>query len=314
MTPRPIIIDCDPGQDDAIALLMALASPESLHVLGVTCVAGNVSLERTQTNARRICMLAGRADMPVFAGSTHPLLQPLKTAEAVHGESGMDGSGLPEIPDMPLQERHAVDFIIDACLSAADDEITLCVLGPMTNIAMALTKAPRVAAKIREIAFMGGAALGPGNVTPCAEFNIFTDPHAARIVFGSGVPLVMFGLDVTHQVLTTPARLAAIGHIDSDVGRAASGMLNFYDQHDPERYGGPGAPLHDPCVIAWLLQPDLFRGKPVHLDVETQSRLTLGRTVVDWWEVTDAPPNATVMEAADSDGFYALLTDRLSRL
>jgi purine nucleosidase len=314
MPPRPIIIDCDPGQDDAIALLMALASPESLHVLGVTCVGGNASLTRTETNARRICVLAGRPDLHVFAGCAHPLMRPLQTAATVHGESGMDGSGLPEEPEMPLQERHAVDFIVDACLSAAEGEITLCVLGPMTNIATALTKSPQIIPKIREVVFMGGAALGPGNVTPSAEFNIFTDPHAARIVVRSGVPLVMFGLDVTHQVITTPARLAAIGHLGTPVGAAAFGMLTFYDRHDPERYGSPGAPLHDPCVIAWLLQPELFRGKQVHLDVETDSPLTLGRTVADWWGVTGASPNAMVMEAADADGFYALLMDRLSRL
>jgi len=314
MAPRPIIVDCDPGQDDAIALLIALASPEALHVLGVTCVAGNVPLTRTQTNARRVCVLADRADLPVFAGCAAPLLRPLTTAEAVHGQSGLDGSGLPEEPSMPLRERHAVDFIVDTCLSAADGGITLCVLGPMTNIAMAMTKAPGIVAKIREIVFMGGVALGPGNVTPSAEFNIFTDPHAARIVFASGAPLVMFGLDVTYKVITTPPRLDAITAIGTPVAAAASGMLRFYDRHDIARYGAPGAPLHDPCVIAWLLQPDLFRGREVHLAVETESPLTLGRTVADWWGVTGRTPNATIMDGVDPDGFYALLIDRLSRL
>jgi len=314
MPPRPVIIDCDPGHDDAIAVLMALASPEALQVLGITCVAGNAPLARTEVNARGICVLAGRPDLPVFAGCTRPLMRPLKTAAAIHGESGMDGSGLPEEPEMPSQGRHAVDFIVDTCLSAADREITLCVLGPMTNIAMALSRAPDIVPKIREIAFMGGAALGPGNVTPSAEFNIYTDPHAARIVFRSGAPLTMFGLDVTHQVITTPQRLAGIGGIDTPVGRAAFGMLNYYDRCEPERYGERGSPLHDPCVIAWLLRPELFRGRRVHVEVETDSPLTMGRTVVDWWGVTGAPANATVMEAADADGFYALLTDRLSRL
>jgi len=220
--PRPVIIDCDPGQDDAIALLIALASPEALQVLGVTCVGGNAPLNRTQTNARRICVLANRADLPVFAGCAGPLLRVLTTAQAVHGESGMDGSGLPDAPAMPLQERHAVDFIVDTCLAAADRGITLCVLGPMTNIAVALTKAPDIAAKIRGIVFMGGVVHGPGNVTPSAEFNIFTDPHAARIVFACGVPLVMFGLDVTHKVITTPARLDAIAAIGTPVAAAAA--------------------------------------------------------------------------------------------
>ncbi len=314
MAPRAVIIDCDPGQDDAIALLIALASPEDLHVLGVTCVAGNAPLTRTQTNARRVCELANRADLPVFAGCEGPLLRTLATAQKVPGESGLDGSGLPEEPSMPLQDRHAVDFIVDTCLAAGDGEITLCVLGPMTNIAVAMTKAPGIAGKIREIAFMGGAALGPGNVTPSAEFNIFTDPHAAQIVFQSGAPLTMFGLDVTYKVITTPARLDAVAAIGTPAAAAACGMLRFYDRHDIARYGAPGAPLHDPCVIAWLLQPDLFRGKHVHLAVETGSDLTLGRTVADWWGVTGQTPNATIMDSVDSDGFYALLIDRLSRL
>ena len=294
-------------------MLIALASPESLDVLGVTCVAGNAPLIRTQTNARRICVLAGRADLPVFAGCARPLLRELATAQAVHGETGLDGSGLPEDPAMPLQERHAVDFIIESCLSAAERAITLCVLGPMTNIAVAISKAPGIVANIREIVFMGGVVLGPGNVTPSSEFNIYTDPHAARIVFQSGAPLVMFGLDVTYRVITTPARLDAIAAIGTPVAAAASGILRFYDRHDIARYGEVGGPLHDPCVIAWLLQPDLFRGRHVHLAVETESPLTLGRTVADWWGVTGATPNAMVMDGVDADRYYALIIDRLSR-
>lgn len=314
MAPRPVIIDCDPGQDDAVALLMALASPESLQVLGVTCVAGNVPLDLTQRNARRVCELAGRPEVPVYAGCPRPMLRRLATAEAVHGQSGLDGSGLPEQPTMPLQKRHAVDFIIDTCLSAEDGEITLCVLGPMTNVAVAIVKAPQIVPRLREIVFMGGAALGPGNRTPAAEFNILTDPHAAQVVMECGAPLVMFGLDVTHTVITTPARLRAIERIGSPVARAVTGMLSFYDRHDPERYGDPGAPLHDPCTVAWLLKPELFRGKSVHVAVETNSLLTMGRTVADWWGATDNPPNATVMDRANSDGFYELVVDRLSRL
>lgn len=314
MAARPVIIDCDPGQDDAVALLMALASPESLKVLGVTCVAGNVPLDRTQRNARRVCELAGRPEVPVFAGCPRPMMHPLTTAEAVHGETGLDGSGLPEEPTMALQARHAVDFIIDTCLSADEGEITLCVLGPMTNVAVAFVKAPQIASKIREIVFMGGAALGPGNVTPAAEFNIYTDPHAAQVVLEAGVPLVMFGLDVTHTIITTPARLAAITRIGSPVSDAVTGMLTFYDRKDPERYGDQGGPLHDPCVIAWLLQPGLFRGKAVHVAVDTASPLTRGRTVADWWGVTGRDANATVMDRANSDGFYELVVDRLSRL
>tara|TARA_Y100001934_G_scaffold264314_1_gene340996 strand:+ start:444 stop:1385 length:942 start_codon:yes stop_codon:yes gene_type:complete len=313
MAQRLVIVDCDPGQDDAVALMMALASPESLKVLGITCVAGNVPLELTQRNARRICELAGQPDLPVFAGCPRPMLLSLTTAEAVHGKTGLDGSGLPE-PTMALQDRHAVDFIIDTCLSVGDGEITICTLGPMTNLAVAFVKAPQIAGKIKEIVFMGGAALGPGNRTPAAEFNIATDPHAAQVVMEAGPPLVMFGLDVTHRVITTPARLDAITRIGSPVSEAVTGMLTFYDRNDPDRYGERGGPLHDPCVIAWLLQPDLFRGKQVHLSVETGSPLTMGQTVADWWGVTGKGPNATVMDRADSDGFYSLVVDRLSRL
>lgn len=314
MVARPIIIDCDPGQDDAIAILMALASPEELHVLGITCVAGNVPLTHTEKNARRICELAGRLDMPVFAGCPRPLLQPLRTATKVHGWTGLDGCGLPEETAMPLQGRHAVDFIVDTCLSGEDRAITICALGPMTNLAVAIVKEPRIVPKIESVVFMGGAAFGLGNVTPAAEFNIGADPHAARIVLEAGLDAVMFGLDVTHQAITTPARLDAIRAIETPVGRAATGMLTFYDRNNPERYGGPGGPLHDPCVIAWLLKPELFRGKRAHVAVETDSALSMGRTVVDWWGVTDAAPNATVMDRLDANGFYALLLDRLARL
>ena len=313
MGPRPVIIDCDPGQDDAVALLMALASPNNLKVLGVTCVAGNVPLDLTQRNARRICELAGQPELPVFAGCPRPMLLPLRTAEAIHGKTGLDGSGLPE-PSIALQDRHAVDFIIDTCLSAGDGEITICMLGPMTNLAIAFVKAPQIVGKIREIVFMGGAALGPGNRTPVAEFNIMTDPHAAKVVLEAGSPLVMFGLDVTPRVITTPARLDTITQIGSPVSEAVTGMLTFYDKNDPERYGEQGGPLHDPCVIAWLLQPNLFRGKRVHLTVETGSPLTMGQTVADWWNVTGKEANTTGIDHADADGFYTLLVDLLSRL
>ena len=313
MAPRPVIIDCDPGQDDAVALLMALASPESLKVLGITCVAGNEPLDLTGRNARRICELAGQPDIPVYAGCPRPMLLPLTTAEAIHGKTGLDGANLPE-PTMELQGRHAVDFIIDTCLSANDGEITICTLGPMTNLAVAFVKAPQIAGKIKEIVFMGGAVLGPGNRTPSAEFNIMTDPHAAQVVMEAGPHLVMFGLDVTHRVLTTPSRLEAITRIGSPVSEAVTGMLTFYDKNDPERYGERGGPLHDPCVIAWLLQSDLFGGKHVHLTVETGAPLTIGQTVADWWGVQNGEPNVIVMDRVNSDGFYKLLVDRLARL
>ena len=192
--------------------------------------------------------------------------------------------------------------------------MTICPVGPMTNVALAIVKAPEILPKIREIAFMGGVARNPGNTTETAEFNIFVDPHAARIVLESGVPLTMFGLDVTHKAITTPERLAAIRAIGTPVSDAVAGMLAFYDRHDIERYGMPGGPLHDPCTIAYLLEPTLFGGKDCHVSVETASELTMGQTVADWWGVTGKPPNCRVVDRIDADGYYRLITERLARL
>ncbi len=313
MSPRPIIIDCDPGQDDAVALLLALASPDELDLLGITCVAGNVPLELTQRNARIVVALSGRLEVPVYAGCSRPILRPLITAERVHGKTGLDGYDWDE-PTTPLADGHAVDFIIATCLDAEDRSITVCPLGPMTNIAQAIVQQPAILPKLREIAFMGGAALGPGNITASAEFNVYVDPQAAQIVLESGVPIAMFGLDVTHQAITTPARRDAIRAIGSPVTDAVSGMLAFYDRHDIERYGMPGGPLHDPCVIAYLLRPELFEGKDCHVAVETESELTMGRTVADWWRVGGETPNCRVINRIDADGFYALIVERLARL
>ncbi len=313
MSPRPVIIDCDPGQDDAIALLLALASPDEIDLLGVTCVAGNVPLPLTTRNARIVVELSGRREVPIYAGCARPILRPLSTAERRHGKTGLDGYAWPE-PTLPLADKHAVDFIIETCLAAEDGTITLCPIGPMTNVATAIVKEARILPKLREIAFMGGAALIPGNMTPVAEFNIHTDPHAARIVLESGVPLTMFGLDVTYKAITTPARLQAIRDIGTPVANAISAALTFYDRTDIERFGVPGAPLHDPCVVAYLLRPALFSGKDCFVTVETGSELTMGQTVADWWGVTGKAPNCRVITGIDADGYYALIRERLARL
>lgn len=313
MAPRPIIIDCDPGEDDAVALLLALASPDELRVLGITCVAGNVPVELTHANALRICELAKRTDVPVCRGCARPLLRPLVTAESVHGKSGMEGCGLPP-PSSHGDPRHAVDFIIETCLAAEDGEITLCAVGPLTNVAVAIVQERRILPKIREIVLMGGAAISPGNTTPVAEFNVYVDPHAAQVVFESGLELTMFGLDVTHKVLTTPDRLEAIRALGTPAADAVTGMLDFYGRHDVERYGMVGGPLHDPCVIAHLIHAEIFMGRRVRVDVEIVSEQTMGKTVADWWGVGDAEPNCLVMDDVDSDQFYALLTERLARL
>lgn len=311
--PRPILIDCDPGQDDAVALLLALASPDELDLRAITCVAGNVPLTLTVRNALRIRELSGRNEVPVAAGCPRPILRPLLTAEEVHGRTGLDGVDLPD-PMTALDPRHAVDLIIETCRAAADGELTICPTGPMTNLALALVMAPDIAAKLRGIVFMGGAALRPGNSTPVAEFNILVDPHAARIVLESGVPLVMLGLDVTHKAITTPARREAIRALGNRVGIAVADMLAFYDRHDIERYGMPGGPLHDPCVIGYLLRPEIYGGRDCHVAVETGSALTMGQTVVDWWGVTGEPPNCRVITEIDADAFYELLLERLARL
>lgn len=313
MSPRPVIIDCDPGVDDAIALLMALASPDEIELRGITCVAGNVSLPLTVRNARIVVELSGRGDVPVYAGCPKPLRRDLPTAVRKHGKTGLDGYEWTE-PAHPVAEGHAVDFIIETCRAADDAAITLCPIGPMTNIAAAIAKAPDIVAKLREIAFMGGAALVPGAVTPVAEFNIHTDPDAAQTVLASGAPITMFGLDVTQKAITTAERLDAIRRIGTPVAEAVAAILGFYDRTDIERYGAVGGPLHDPCVVAHLLQPALFSGKDCHVAVETESDLTLGQTVVDWWGVTGQPATCRVVTDIDADGYFALIGERLARL
>jgi len=310
---RRIIIDTDPGQDDAVAMLLALASPDEIEVVAIVAVAGNVSLDKTAANARRIVELAGRAEVPVYAGSARPIMRELTTAEHVHGKTGLDGYTLPE-PTTPLADGHGVDFLVDTLLAEPPGTVTLCTLGPLTNVALALIKAPEIAPRVGEIVMMGGAYFEVGNITPSAEFNIYVDPHAADVVMRSGIPITMAPLDVTHRVLTTAARRAAIAAIGNRVGEAVAGFLSFSERFDLEKYGSVGAPLHDPCVIAWLLNPELFTGRTVNVTVETASPLTLGMTVADWWRITERPRNVHFLREADADGFFALLTERLARL
>ncbi|MCO4848390.1 MAG: nucleoside hydrolase [Yoonia sp.] len=313
MAPRKIIIDTDPGQDDAVAILLALASPEEINVLGVTAVAGNVPLPLTQKNARIVCELAGKPDTLVFAGCDAPLVRKLVTAEHVHGKTGLDGPQMAD-PTMPLQDQHAVDYIIETLRGHDAGTVTLCPLGPLTNIATAFNKAPDIIEKVQEIVLMGGAYFQVGNITPAAEFNIYVDPEAAKIVFDSGVPIVVMPLDVTHKALTTRARVNAFRAMGTKVGDMVAAWTNFFERFDKEKYGSEGAPLHDPCVIAYLIQPELFIGRHVNVEIETSSELTLGMTVADWWRVTDRAPNAMFMGGLDANGFFALLADRLARL
>jgi purine nucleosidase len=309
---NPIIIDTDPGQDDAVAILLALASPE-LEVLGITAVAGNVPLALTEINARKICELAGKIDVKVYSGAIRPMLRSLVTAEHVHGRTGLDGPVLPE-PKMKLEKQHAVDFIIETLMERPAGTVTLCVLGPMTNIGLALVREPRIASRIKRIVAMGGGFFEGGNVTPTAEFNIYVDPQAARLVFEAGVPITLIPLDCTHQALTTKARVEKFRVMKNKTGPATAQLLDFFERFDEQKYGTDGGPLHDPCVIAWLLQPDLFTSRDVNVSVECESELTMGMTVVDWWRVTERKANATVCRGINAEGLFALLTERLATL
>ncbi|PRY80388.1 purine nucleosidase [Yoonia maritima] len=313
MAPRKIIIDTDPGQDDAVAILLALASPEEIDVLGITAVAGNVPLPLTEKNTRIVCELAGKPDTLVFAGCTAPMHRKLVTAEHVHGKTGLDGPQLDD-PKMQLQAQHGVDFIIETLRAEPEGTVTLCPIGPLTNIATAFEKAPDIIPRIQEIVLMGGAYFEVGNITPAAEFNIYVDPEAAKIVFDSGVPLVVMPLDVTHKALTTKAHIEAFRTMGTKVGDMVAAWTDFFERFDMEKYGSEGAPLHDPCTIAYLIDPTLFTGRKINVEIETESELTLGMTVADWWGVTDREPNALFIGDLDSDRFYTLLADRLARL
>jgi len=312
MARQRIIIDCDPGQDDAVALFLAMASPEELEILGITAVAGNVPLDLTQRNIRIMCDIAGRREIPVFAGCDRPMVRDLLTAEKVHGKTGIDGIEIVD-PQTPLQEQHAVDFIVETLRAAEDESVTLVPTGPLTNIGTVIDRAPDVLSKIRQLVIMGGAMREGGNYSPSAEFNILVDPHAADIVFSCGRPITSMGLDVTHQVLSTRARVERIRQLGNPVAEATAGMLGFFERHDSKKYGVEGAPLHDPCTIAWLLDPELFEGKFCNLSVETRSELTMGHTAIDFWHVTDRPHNVNWIYSVDADGFYDLLTGRLGR-
>ena len=238
--------------------------------------------------------------------------RPLVTAEHVHGKTGLDGPTLPD-PEMPLQKQHAVDFIIETVRTNEAGTITLCPWGPLTNIATAIEKAPDIKEKIQEIVLMGGAYFEVGNITPTAEFNIYVDPEAAEIVFQSNIKITVLPLDVTHKALVTKARNDAFRALNSPVGKAVAEMTDFFERFDKEKYGSDGAPLHDPCVIAYLLSPNLFSGRHINVEIETQSELTLGMTVADWWKVTNRPKNAYFIGDVNADGFFSLLTERLAR-
>jgi purine nucleosidase len=308
---RKIIIDTDPGQDDAVAILAALASPDDFDVLGICSVAGNVPLYHTTRNALRLVELAS-VDVPVYEGCSRPMIKDLVTAEYVHGPTGLDGAGLGE-PTTSVAEMHAVEFMIKTLRAAEPNSITLCTLGPLTNIAMVLIQAPEVAEAVEGIVAMGGGFFEGGNVTPAAEFNLYVDPHAADVVFRSGLPITLMPLDVTHQAITTGPRVAAFGDLDTAAGRSVAGMLSFSERFDVEKYGSEGGVLHDPTVIAYLLEPELFTGRHCHVEIVREGPAA-GMTMVDWWRVTGNEPNAMVMNKVDADRFFELLVERIGRI
>lgn len=311
MSTRPIIIDTDPGQDDAVAIMLAIASPE-LDILAVTAVAGNVPLPLTELNARTIVEACGRPDIPVFAGAAKPMLRDLVTAEHVHGKTGLDGADCPA-PTIRLAPGHAARAIVDI-VHKAKEKVTICALGPLTNVAIALLLDPSISQKLEQIVLMGGGFFEGGNVTPAAEFNIYVDPHAAHIVFSSGIDIVMMPLDMTHKAIVTDPVMHRFADLGSHCGSAAAGMIGFYSRHDSEKYSVAGAPLHDPTVVAYLLKPELFSGRMCSVEIDTNSGPSLGATQVDWWDVTDDAPNAMVMRDIDSEAFFDLLVERIAGL
>ncbi|MCE9932799.1 pyrimidine-specific ribonucleoside hydrolase RihA [Aeromonas salmonicida] len=304
----PVILDCDPGHDDAIALILALASPE-LKVLAVTTSAGNQTQEKTLNNALRILTLLGRDDIPVAAGAPKPLARELVIADNVHGESGLDGPTLPD-PAFAPQAMTGLELMAKS-LRESPEPVTLVPTGPLTNIALLLAAYPELKPNIARIVLMGGAA-GAGNWTPAAEFNIYVDPEAADMVFKSGIPITMCGLDVTHEAQVMDEDIARVRTITNPVAQCVAGLLDFFMiYHRDPKWGFAGAPLHDPCTIAWLLAPALFHGVECRVDIETRGLHTTGMTVVDRYQLTGKPANALVLLGLDRPGFIDLLVERL---
>ncbi|MGL6548171.1 pyrimidine-specific ribonucleoside hydrolase RihA [Aeromonas hydrophila] len=304
----PVILDCDPGHDDAIALILALASPE-LKVLAVTTSAGNQTPDKTLNNALRILTLLGRDDIPVAAGAPKPLARELIIADNVHGESGLDGPKLPDPAFAPVAMT-ALELMAK-CLRESPEPVTLVPTGPLTNIALLLAAHPELKSKIARIVLMGGAA-GAGNWTPAAEFNIYVDPEAADMVFKSGLPITMCGLDVTHEAQVMDEDIERVRAITNPVAQCVAGLLDFFMiYHRDPKWGFAGAPLHDPCTIAWLLAPALFHGVECRVDIETGGTHTSGMTVVDRYGLTGKAANALVLLGLDRAGFIDLLVTRL---
>ena len=315
MIKKKIILDCDPGHDDAVAIMLAAAS-KHIEILGITCVGGNATLENTKLNALKICSLIGKSNINIYAGADKPIKFELVTAAHVHGKSGLDIEGSPPIQindNYKIQNLNAVDFIIETCLNQSEP-VYICPTGPLTNIALALEKEPKIKNNIKQIVFMGGVAMNLGNITPVAEFNIYVDPHAADIVLNSSIPLVMMGLDVTHKVMVNDQIIDEIEKNGNKSSIFFSDLMKFYSKFHRQLYEINESPLHDPCVIAYLINSSLFKGKFVNVEVEKNSELTRGKTVVDWLGVTKRKQNCTVITEVDHKSFFSLLKEELKSL
>lgn len=303
-----VILDCDPGHDDAIAIILAASKISRLNIEAITTVAGNVEVEKNTLNALKVADIIGLQGVPVMQGAERPLFKKREIAEEIHGETGMDGPLLPEIPSTKTTEGHAVDVIIDKVLGS-DKAITLVPTGPLTNIALAMIKEPKIIPKIKEIVLMGGGTFG--NWTPAAEFNIYVDAEAAKVVFESGAPVTMFGLDVTHQAIATEAIIHDLSKVDNAVADFVVELLRFFSKTYKDVFGFDGGPIHDACTVAYLMDPSIFEFKQVHVDIETKGEYTYGMTAVDHLGVTGKEPNVKFAHDLDQVRFWDLFTDAL---
>jgi purine nucleosidase len=308
--PIPLILDCDPGIDDFLAILMILAAPERFNLLGISVTGGNVPLKYTVKNALKACELAGRREVKVYAGCPYPLLRPLELQDEVHGETGLKGYDLPE-PTMKVQETHGVDFLIDTIMNSTE-KVTLATTAPLTNVALAIVREPRILENIEEIVTMGGS-MGLGNITPAAEYNFYADPDAAYILYTCGKKITTVSIDITHTAVTS---LEWLKHIETLglVGEVVSKLLRPIHEWDVSNFETEGGAIHDPCVIGYLLDPTLFKGQDVHVEINKSFDIGRGRSIVDWWHKRDLPANAHYFNEIDSKGFYRLLTSLIERL
>ncbi len=309
---RKIIIDTDPSPDDAVSFLMALGSPRELELLALTTVGGNVTVEQTTINALKTLELVGREEIPVYKGAARPLERELITAEHVHGGCGFAGYDLPE-PKIKEKEGFAPDKIVELIMQNEPKSVTICAIAPLTNIALALQKEPKIAQRLEEIVIMGGAQKEGGNVTPAAEYNIYVDPEAADIVFNSGTNITLIPLDCTHKALSTDERLEKLRSIGSHHMEVFYHLLKFNRIHDQEKMQMPGGPLHDPTTIAYLLKPEIFKGKRVNVTISKDYELTRGMSVIDWWGKMNLPINANVLYDIDSEAYYNLVIERMAK-